>query len=361
VTIGDLWTAPIAVPLPVVLAGGVGAVVATAAALSARAAHHPELPARRWSRPLPAALRRGADARVTRLALRALGLGAGVVGVLALAGHGAPVDGFVAIAVLTGAAMVAGPVHRLFDPIRTQPGAPNDHHGHHTPHDHAATGPGTNLRAAAWLIVFCAIALSIHDPRLLAATATGYVLLRLAGRWRGDGDRDDPVATHADLIAHLAPVGRDRDGLLAWRNPLVTVAHASLPRGAVGFAAVVIAASLTHAALQRAQLDGPATAVLLFAVILAGVAGALRLAVIRPFLRSTTVPLMAAYGVTAAGRWLPPVDLIAFVTLHVVAVGILHRQTLARYDLRTARAVQFPLRVVFVVSVVSGLAVLGAP
>ena len=370
-TIGGLWIAPIAVPLPVVLMGGAGAVVATAAVLSAWAAHHPELPTRRWSRPLPASLCRGVDARATRIALRALGLVAGVAGIVTLAGLNAPVDGVVAIVVVTAVSMVAGPVIpvfdpiRVFDPLRTSParpsGAPDGHHEHHRPKNHAAADVRT---AAVWSAVFCAIALSAHDPRLLAATATGYVLLRLVGARRGLSDRSDPVGALAELMAHLAPIGRNRDGLLAWRNPLVAVAHAEPPLGAVDLGAVVTAASLTHAALQHPTwltgLANPISAVVLFGVVLAVVAGVLRLALIRPFLRSATVPMVAAYGIVAAGRWLPPLDVLAFVALHMLAIGVLHRQALARYDLRTARAVQFPTRIVLVLSVISGLTLLVA-
>jgi hypothetical protein len=151
---------------------------------------------------------------------------------------------------------------------------------------------------------------------------------------------------------------------LVWRNPLVTVSHAELPPGAVDFGAVVIAASLAHAVWGHPSrpsdiaVNGGSAVILLFGVALIVAVGALRLGVIRPYLRGTTVPLVAAYGLVAAGPWWRPVDLLVFVALHVVAVGVLHRQAIARHDLRTARAVQFPLRIVLVASVVGGLALL---
>ena len=90
-------------------------------------------------------------------------------------------------------------------------------------------------------------------------------------------------------------------------------------------------------------------------VTCAVVRAALRLGVIRPFFGGATVPLVAAYVTVAAGRWLRPLDLVVFVGLHAVAVAVLHRQAIARHDLRTARAVQFPMRVVIMASVLSGL------
>jgi hypothetical protein len=127
---------------------------------------------------------------------------------------------------------------------------------------------------------------------------------------------------------------------------------------------VVIAASLAHTAWShpawRSNLEflGGAAPAILLGLTLAVTAGALRVGLIRPFLRSATVPLVAAYGAVAGGPWWPPVDLAAFVGLHVVAVAVLHRQAIARHDLRTARALQFPLRVVLVASVIGGLALL---
>ena len=355
----ELWAVFAAPPLPVVLAGGAGAVVGTAAALSGWAAHRPDLPTQRWSRELPTALARIADARTTRVALGALGFAGVVAGVVTLARRDAPVEGLAVIPLLTAVSLAAGPVVHLVNPIRAvRSRAQPDHDGRHTPRN-----GGRDLRpAAAWLLALCAIALSTGSPRVLAATSAGYVLLQSAAAWRA-GRRDEVVEAYTELLGHLAPIGRDRDRRLVWRNPLVATAHATLPRGAVAFGTVVIAASLTHAASSQpaAFPDGRLVPALLFGVMLAVVAGVLRLSVIRPFFRSAIIPLVAAYGVVAAGRWWRPVDLLVFVALHTVAIAVLHRQAVARYDLRTARAVQFPLRIVFVASVVGGLALLVGP
>jgi hypothetical protein len=340
-----------------VLAGGAGAVVGTAAALSGWAAHRPELPTHRWSRLAPATLARIADARATRMALRGVGFVGVVAVIITLARRDAPVEGLVVIPFLTGVSLIAGPVVRLIDPLPAARSRGTDHRGGHLPRDRR------DLRiAATWLLLLCAIALSTRSPRVIAATAAGYVLLQATAAW-GAGRRDDPFEAYAGLVGHLAPLGRDKDRRLVWRNPLVATAHATPPRGAVAFGAVVIAASVTNAATSQpgGLPDGGPISALLFGMTLVVVVGALRLGVIRSFFRSATIPLVAAYGVVAAGRWWQPVDLLVFVTLHTIAVAVLHRQAVARYDLRTARAVQFPLRVVLVASVVGGLALLLGP
>lgn len=343
------------------LVGGAGAVIGTAAALSGLAARSPELPAGRWSAPLPAMLVRIADARTTRTLLRIAGLAATVAGIIALAGHDAPADGLVAIAVLSALSLVCGPVYRLVNPVRAlaalRDEPPTDRDGNDSP-----TGHRDALGAALWLVAMCAIALSTRNSELLAATAGAYVLLQTLLLWLQRGRRVDPFETLAALLGHLAPIGRDDHRRLVVRNPLVAISHAELAPGSVRFGAVVVAASLAHAALgyftwrRGIPFGGEATVV--FGVALAVVAGVLRLSVIRPFFRSATVPLVAAYGVVAAGPWWRPLDLLVFVALHVVAVGVLHRQAIVRYDLRTARAVQFPLRIALVASVVGGLALL---
>jgi hypothetical protein len=351
----DLWAALIAPPLPLLLAAGAGTVVATAGALSGRAARNPELPAQRWSRPLPAAVVRVADARATRVAVRGLGLAGAVAGIVVLAGRDAPVNGLAVIPVLTALSLVAGPALHLVNPL----GATRVTVGT----DPQTWEGGHGMRGATvWLIGLCALALATRSPRVLAVTAAAHLLAQAATTWR-TGRRTDPVGMLADLLGQLAPVGRDHHGRAVWRNPLVAAAHAALPGGAVTFGAVIIAASLTHALSQPVgladpQIVGAATPVVVFATTLAVVAGVLKLCVLRPYFRGAIIPLVAAYGLVAAGRWWRPWDLVVFVGLHALAVGVLHRQALARYDLRTARAVQFPLRVALVASVTTGLTLL---
>jgi hypothetical protein len=268
-------------------------------------------------------------------------------------------------------------------------------HGHaegHRPHDRlqptatappaettrAITAHAAELRlASVRLLALCAILLSTEDPRLLGAAAVAHVSVQVAlARWRPGAL--DPLDVLSDLVARLALVGRDLEGRLAWRNPLVAVAHTAVPRGAVPLGAVVIATSMTHAlagpgaprsdgdsgtrsmvALAGGMLDDVAAVTALIATFVV-VLVVLRLGVIRPFFASATVPLITAYGTVAAGRWLRPLDLVTFVALHAVAVAVLHRQAIARHDLRTARAVQFPMRVVVLLSVLTGLTLLWA-
>jgi hypothetical protein len=343
-----------AVPLPAVLAGGAGAVVGAAAVLSGWAAQHPALRTQRWTRPLPRWLRRAVDATPTRVVLRVIGVLITAGGLGALARRDAPADALIALPALVGISLLAGPAWRLLNPARI--GLPL-----HSVDDFVDTDVWP---ASGWLAALGLVALSATSAVALATTAALYVVVQaIVGSRRGLQwqHRHDAFAALADLAGHLSPVGRDPDGQLVWRNPLVAATHATLPRGALALCAVVIglsAASALDAAevAMRVRLPVPIAAALLLSTC-AGVAGTLlRLALIRPFFHSAAVPVTAAYGLLAAGRWWPPADLLVFVGLHVVAVAILHRQALARHDLRTARAVQFPPRLLLVASVTCGLA-----
>lgn len=331
-----------ALPLPVVLTAGVAVVLATAGLLSARAATRPGLPAARWHRDLPPAMAATLDHRGVRL----LALGALLTGLGALAVHDGPVDGTTGVAVLTAAALLAGPLARAVNPVRLADSPPSRAtHG----------GPAPGWPAVVVLAVLAVVVLTVHDGRVLAAVGATHVavqaaLCRLRGpAWPATGDGLEAMAT---MIGHAAPLGRRDDGRLAWRNPVVSAAHVTLPRAALWLAAVV--AGLTIAATTSA----PAVPVFVAAATAAGVL--LQVGLIRSWFHGAAVPLAAAYGLLAGGRWLQPLDLAAFVALHAMAVAVLHRQAIARHDPRTARAVQFPARGVVVVSVVAGLAVLAA-
>jgi hypothetical protein len=428
-TLTEPWSLPTAAPLPVVLVCGAGAVVVTAAALSGRAARRPDMPAQRWSRPLPAVLGRVIAARSTRTLLPVLGLIAAAAGCGALVLRAAPADGPLLLTVLTWVALLVGPVYRVVNPVRAfaptpppvvveragSPAGPSPAgspvpaepaqparetadlpaqparetaglpaHGHDHGDEHrcattttatpeasayAAAHAGDLRRATAWLLALCALLLTTRDPRVLAATAAIHVAVQAVRARRRRGALD-PLEVLSDLVACLAPVGRDLGGRHAWRNPLVAVAHATVPRGAVTLGAVVIAASMANALTGPrsaarpdsvpAGVPGDMAPVIALAASFALILVVLRLGVIRPFFASATIPLVAAYGIAAAGRWWPPVDLVAFAALHAVAIAVLHRQAIARHDLRTARAVQFPMRVVVLVSVLSGLTLLWA-
>lgn len=332
-----------ALPLPVVLTAGAAVVVITAGLLSARAATRPELPATRWHRDLPAAMATTLDRPGTRRAVRLVALAGALAGLVALAVHDGTVQGSTGIAVLAAAAVLAGPLARIVNPVRLACGQSQD--------------PSPGLAAPGWpavavLAVLSIVLLAVDDGPVLAAVGAGHLALQAAlcrlrgSSWPARGDGLEALAT---LIGHAAPFGRRADGHLAWRNPVVNAAHVALPPAALWLTAVVVGLAV---AASESTLAVP---VFLTATATAGVL--LRVGLIRPWSFGVVAPLAAAYGLLAGGRWLQPVDLAAFVALHAAAVAVLHRQAIARHDPRTARAVQFPARCVIVVSVLAGLAV----
>jgi len=333
-----------ALPLPLVLGGGAAVVLATAGLLSARAATRPDLPATRWHRDLPAGMATTLDRPGTRRAARLVALAVTLAGLVALAVHDGPVHGSTGVAVLAAAALLAGPLARTVNPVRLACGPSQD----------PSPGPAAPGRpAVAVLAVLAVVLLAVDDGPVLAAAGAGHLALqaalcRLRGpSWPARGDGLEAVAT---LIGHAAPFGRRDDGRLAWRNPVVHAAHVTLPPTALGLTALMVGLAVAATASTRA--------VPLFVAATATAGVLLRAGLIRPWLFGVVAPLAAAYGLLAGGRWLQPVDLLAFVALHAAAVAVLHRQAIARHDPRTARAVQFPARCMVMVSVLAGLAIL---
>ncbi len=334
------------VPLPAVLAGGATVVVGTAAALTGRAATRPGLPATRWHRPLPPALTAVADHPATRAAVRAAGVVVTATILALLVTAGRPVDGTVAVPVVVGASMLCAPLVRLANPVRLL-----DRPAGGGPAAAAHLGPP----AVVGLALLAAVALASDDGRVLAVALAAHLVAQgvLAVR-RGPAAhaRHDPFEAVATLVAPLAPIGRDPDGRLAWRNPLVTTAHTTYPTAAAWLTAVLMGMAL--------HLCAPGTGARpVVTAAVAALAGrlVLRLGVIRGWFTGVLAPLAAAHGLLASGRWLAPLDLVAFVGLHAVAMAVLHRQAFSRHDLRTARALQLPPRLAVLVSVLGGLAV----
>jgi hypothetical protein len=326
-----------------VLVGGAAVVLATAGLLSNHAATRPDLPSTRWHRDLPGGVTAVFDGPAGRRSIR-LGVLLGVVaGIAALATASAPVDGAVGVAVLVAVALLCGPLAPVANPVRLPCPEPTD--------DGDTTAVG--MPAVVALAVLSLVVLTTHDGRLLAAVVAGHVLLQgVLCRRRGAGwpARGDPVETLMTTVGLLAPLGRRADGVLAWRNPVVSAAHGTLPQAALWQTAVVMGLTVASA------LPTPAVPTFLAAAVAA--AGVLRAGFIRAWFIGAVAPLAAAYGLLAAGRWLPPLDLVVFVALHAVAMAVLHRQAIARHDPRTARAVQFLARTAILVSVLVGLAVL---
>lgn len=335
------------VPLPALLAGGATVVVGTAAALTGRAATRPDLPATRWHRPLPPGLTAAADHPATRAAVRAAGVAVTATTLVLLVTAGRPVDGTVAVPVVVAASMLCAPLVRLANPVRLL--------------DRPAGGPGPTAAAhpgppaVVGLALLAAVALASDDGRVLAVALAAHLLAQgvLAVRHGPAAHaRHDPFEAVAALVAPLAPIGRDPDGRLAWRNPLVTTAHTTYPTAAAWLTAVLMGMAL--------HLGAPGTGARpVVTAAVAALAGrlVLRLGVIRGWFTGVLAPLAAAHGLLASGRWLAPLDLVAFVGLHAVAMAVLHRQALSRHDLRAARAVQLPPRLAVLVSVLAGLAV----
>nr|WSW70109.1 hypothetical protein OG461_30125 [Streptomyces sp. NBC_00995] len=188
----------------------------------------------RAGRPLPAAVQRAADARPTRIGLRALGLAAALVAVLYLVLGPAdpdrnPAPGAVYVLLWVGlvpASLLLGPVWRLLNPLRTlhllgcralrrDPGA-----GRPLP-------PRLGMwPAAAGLLAFTWLELVAPDP----ASATALLLflgLCSAAQFAGAAlygarwfDHADALEVYSGLLARLSPLGRrPADGRLVLRSP----------------------------------------------------------------------------------------------------------------------------------------------
>jgi hypothetical protein len=330
-------------PLPAVLAGGVGVVMGTAAVLSTRAATRPDLPATRWYRRLPPLVAGLVDHASTLRLLRVIAVVAlvGLCGALVTASG--PVDARVVVPAATVAALVGGALVTDPGPVRRVPAGKASHP--------AVVVPGWT--AVAWSGVLVAIALSTSDGRVLAGVLVIHVAVLVALVRRTPATpvaHHGPLAALMSIVCHISPLGRDQQGHPAWRNPVVSAAHAALPPPALWLTAVV--AGLALAGHART----PAVPTLAVATVVAG--AVLRVGIFRPYLTGVLAPVAAAYGLVAAGRWLAPVDLAAFIAFHAVAMAVLHRQAIARHDPRTARAVQFLPRAALVVSVLTGLWVL---
>lgn len=339
-----------ALGLSALLAGAAAVVMGTAAALSVRAATRPELPPARWYRPLPPAVSAAIDRAVTPAALRALALVVVAVLLGALATADGPVRGGVLVAAITAASLIAGPLLSEDDPAHSVEGGS-------TPASNRSAA-GVGWPAVVWLVGLSLLVLTVDDGRVLAACLAGYGLAQIGMTRRqapAGRTRHDAVAALAVVCAPLAPLDRMRDGRLAWRNPVVSAAHATPGPATVWLTAVVAALALTGARVDETW--PPLATVTLFALSAAVSGAVLRAGIIRPFFVGAAAPLAAAYGLQAGGPWLRPVDLLTFVALHAAAMAVLHRQAIARHDPRTARAVQFPARLAIVTSVLAGLAV----
>lgn len=321
-------------PIPVWLAGYAGAMAVLVSFVAvATFWPRPRFTDVTRGRPLPAAVGRIADALVTRVALRVLGLagwavllGAAWLGPDDPAANPAPTWFYVWFWVgLVPASILFGPVWRLVSPVRGLAAvllAPRRGRGllqrrGLTPGSHPALvrigywPAAVGLFAFVWLEL---VTVGADSPRTVALFATGYTVANLAGAvlfgpaWcaRGDG-----FEAYSSLLARLSPFGRSGDGAPMLRHPLTGLAGLVPVPGLVALVVVVLG-STAFDGLSRTQLwlrlvNGTDTAV----YVLLGTAG-----------------LVAAVGAVAAvflgALWLsgPALRPASFVhTLVPIAVG----------------------------------------
>jgi hypothetical protein len=210
-------------------------------------------------RPVPPALQRFADARATRVALRAVGVlavGALVV-TLALGPDNIALNpGMTWFYVwfwvgLVPFSLLFGPVWKLLNPLRAVSGALAYFAG--DPHGETARPLPPKLGywpAAAGLFAFVWLELCFpnpDDPISLLVFLNVYTLAQLAGAMvygQAWFDRGDAFEAYSSLIARLAPVGRRPDGRLVFRSPLAGLAGLPPEPGLVGIVCVLLGATV---------------------------------------------------------------------------------------------------------------------
>ncbi|QBI19406.1 hypothetical protein ER308_07475 [Egibacter rhizosphaerae] len=365
---------------------GAAAVVGLAGWLTARA-HRGRAGLALWRRPLPPRVARWARAPGPRRALRTLGLAGLAVALGTLLVASAMPDrltepvglvraGVMAIGLTS---LLAGPVGRLLSPWRLlrPPLRARD------PDPAASTGSKGLGPAIPTTLAVAALLIADLDPARLAAGLVGYALLVTAAvavrgpDWCARGEAFEVVS---GLLARLAPVGPDRAArnTLVGRSPLLGIVQ-SAPRPGLRGVLAAWSAGLAAAAASRADWWGeaataaglapeglPAIALLLLAAfVLASVV--IRAATPRAFLADALVPALAGWTVAIGLTSLPAPDRVLLETVawsavlagHLLSVSAAHRMTTARFDLRAARAVQFPLRLALIAGAAGAAPVVG--
>lgn len=216
------------VPLWLALYAGAAAVLVAFFALTLFW-QRPRLRGRSAGVALPQSLARAADARVTRIGLRVLGvLLLGVLLAAAWFGTDSPATNPAATwfyvwfwVGLVPVSLLLGPIWRLVNPLRVLAAALRPLLPRHALPAQLGYWPAT-----VGLLAFLWLELVYEDsaaPRAIAVFLTVYVVGHaVAGavfgpRWFDTGDSFE---AYAGLIAALAPVGRRDDGALVLRNPL---------------------------------------------------------------------------------------------------------------------------------------------
>lgn len=410
---GDIGDLPVTLPVLLAIAGG--AVMGTAALLGVRATNS-ERPGARPGWRLPAGVTAVADHPVARGLLRAgaaalLGLAAvtAALGADDFLTNPAPALFFAAfwVGVLLVGSVLLGPVWRVANPLRAVSAGLARLSG--DPHDELVRPLPERLgvwpAAAMLAVVVWAELVATRQPITVLLLLAAYALTQVGaatvyGRaWYRHGDGFEVYST---TVGWLAPLGRDPAGTLVVRSPRRRLAALEAPAGLLAVIAVLLGGhlfdNLGDTLAWQQVLFGRPRAALQTAGLAAciGAVGALGAGVTRArFLRPALVPLVVAYGVAhyfgpllvelqhaaitlsdpfgrgadllgltgqevtyeAVPAALAAVgQLVAFIGFHVLAVIVAHDRAFARYDPRGARAVQFPLRVLLVVSVVGGVA-----
>lgn len=295
---------------------------------------------------------------------------------------------------LVPVSLLVGPFYRRVNPLR--PLSAGLARALATPPRPLPEGIGRLPAAALAILVVATSQFGLDDLLLVRITVVVYVGAQalLGARYGPEWfRRADPFEVLSDVVGAVAIAGRRSDGRIGLRDPVVAPMQATALPATVAFVGVLVGASWFEAVEDTIDVDGLAVGVLGTAVAAAIGTGFLRSGAVRPFLVPATLPLAAAYGLqlyvvpllldgrialsqlgdplgltdelptlVASGVRLPvPTTAVAvalfvsFVALHVLSIVIAHRASLARFDLRGARAVQFPMRAVVLGSVVVGL------
>jgi len=224
-------------------------------------------------RPLPVAVQRVVDSRVTTAALRLAALAlALLVTAVALVGPAdppanlAPYAFYVTFWVgLVPASLLLGPVWRRLNPLRTV---------HAVMARVTGPAPGEDALprlgwwpAAVALLAYTWLELAYpgrQDPRHIALFLLAYSLAQLlAALWFGAGwfARADGFEVYSTLLGRLAPLGRRDDGRLVLRSPLDGAAGLRTERG-LAAVVVVLVGSTAFDGLTRTTYwqNGPGNA-----------------------------------------------------------------------------------------------------
>lgn len=233
---------------------------------------------------------------------------------------------------------------------------------------HAARLGG--LLAGGWVLLAAWLALNGQGAGAGAVLLlTGYAALQLALTWHQPEllGVTDAVESCNRVVGSLAPFGRAPHGRFALRSPAAGIARvpdesrsevALLPVSAALIAAMALGPlrATPGAAPTGLALRLLATALVCWLVLRAGAH--------RAFLARALLPVPAGWALAGAVRAGGPVEagaLLAVALLtaaHLVALSAAHRMALDRFDLRSARAVQFPFRLVVLSSALAGVTLL---